>query len=748
MHAEKGTGASVTTGAARTAEMAGAGTPADGEANTSLMLQAPSAADASSVFQHEVPNQLPRFLLDPDSRAMGMWDLFTGITLLVVALFTPFEIAFLPSPTSFDDPLCVFGRIVDSIFISDMFLCFFISVPSQRDPSKLETRRSVIVRSYLRGWFMLDALSLASSAFDIVPIVLGSADGTKSPLTSFRVIRILRLMKLIRLLRASKRLKDWSVQFAVSRALLTIVAALSQVIYLIHLVACIFKLLTVIPDSPLETWLATYGYCTPLDGKEDDYECSSAGYIYLQTIWWSAGIILGAPISLAPNQGPFEAYYSRPQEPVKLTVMEQVFVIIFKTVSAFFFLTVTARFVTVYNNLNPDAKAFNHGMDSLNAFVNYFHLGKADGRELRRYYVERMEEVRARTRKRTMHDFSPHLAEKYVWKLNSAWLKMVPCFSMVVERMEVQPDSGMERFLVRVALEMQPATFVPTEKPPAKRLYIITDGEAMHHGRLLKKGDTWGAYDVLLNSSHLKRNERASAITYLHVFFVGASTFETIGAKHREGLMLSRLWALVHAAGTELIREYREDRRSRIKVGDGHGSRVVRPKEVQQRINRGLLSVEYMRGEDGKKQFSTDGLVLFKPKYNFIDQEDYEIVALKAQDQSALTFEVRKRLASDEDSEVAHELEEGVGAELIDKGGARNDGGILPTILSELRKLRQAQEQDSQALRALSTKVEQLAGVGRTTTNIDVADHTPACLPEKRGFGGCDELSRLQGSVA
>ena len=60
--------------------------------------------------------------------------------------------------------------------------------------------------------------------------------------------------------------------------------------------------------------------------------------------------------------------------------MEQVVVIVFKTISAFFFLTVTARFVTVYNNLNPDAKAFNQGLDALNSFVAYFNLAKADMR--------------------------------------------------------------------------------------------------------------------------------------------------------------------------------------------------------------------------------------------------------------------------------------------------------------------------------------------------------------------------------
>lgn len=339
-----------------------------------------------------------------------------------------------------------------------------------------------------------------------------------------------------------------------------------------------------------------------------------------------------------------------------------------------------------------------------------------------------------------MHDFSPHLAEKYVWKLNNRWLMVVPCFSLVVERIQLQPKSGMERFLIRVAMEMAPATFVPTEKPPGKRLYIITDGEALHWGRALTKGDTWGAYDVLLNSSQLKRAERASAVTYLHVLFVSASTFETIGAEHRQGLMLSRLWAMLNAAGTELIRMYRQQRAAAcsIKIGYELESRFVRPADVQRRINSRQLSVEPMRGEGERKQYSTDGLVLFKFKYEFIDSGDYEIVAIKSQDHDALalkfamsvaspknalslksqSFEVRRRssASNEDDGAPRSTLKEGVGAHVgaerpDEPGGARVDegGGLTAELLAELRKLRQVQEQDSQTLRALSDKVEQLS---------------------------------------
>ena len=59
---------------------------------------------------------------------------------------------------------------------------------------------------------------------------------------------------------------------------------------------------------------------------------------------------------------------------------------------------------------------------------------------------------------RVMNDFSPYLAEKFVWKLNKQWLMRVPCFSLVVERLVERPGSGMEKFLIKVALARDRST--------------------------------------------------------------------------------------------------------------------------------------------------------------------------------------------------------------------------------------------------------------------------------------------------
>ena len=115
------------------------------------------------------------------------------------------------------------------------------------------------------------------------------------------------------------------------------------------------------------------------------YECVSPGVKYIQCFWWSAGMLMGAPISLSPYKGPYERHFADPNNTQMFTQTEVLVMIVLKTITAFEWVTVLARFVQVYNNLDPDARDFRAGWDALNRFINYFKVAKADALELRRY---------------------------------------------------------------------------------------------------------------------------------------------------------------------------------------------------------------------------------------------------------------------------------------------------------------------------------------------------------------------------
>jgi hypothetical protein len=217
---------------------------------------------------------------------------------------------------------------------------------------------------------------------------------------------------------------------------------------------------------------------------------------------------------------------------------------------------------------------------------------------------------------------------QFVWKLNKEWLMKVPCFSLVVERLVARPQSGMERFLVKVALSMQPSVFVPTERPPAQRLYIVTSGVAIFRGRKLKGGDSWGAEDVLLRSRALGKSHRAVATTYLHALWVSASTFDELrdlGHEFREAYMLVKLWATIFATGEAMVEDYRrKEKIKQIKIGTG--PQMVSAVELETRINAGRTQVAPLKSPAGEQLVNVEGKDLYGFKYPTIDLEGYEIV--------------------------------------------------------------------------------------------------------------------------
>lgn len=200
-----------------------------------------------------------------------------------------------------------------------------------------------------------------------------------------------------------------------------------------------------------------------------------------------------------------------------------------KLFCAFHWTTIIARFVFVYNNLDPDQREFRLGWDHLNRFCSFFNLEQRFRIELRQYYVracryghrrasrravphsptafpfarlpaavphahlarhvplaipdgrrrvgapttrhacscdaqlERADEVKAKSRRKVMNKFSPHLAEEVVWELDKQWLVRVPCFSLVAERVRGEQL----RFLVkaRAATDTSPCCSLPRPSP-------------------------------------------------------------------------------------------------------------------------------------------------------------------------------------------------------------------------------------------------------------------------------------------
>jgi len=471
---------------------------------------------------------------------------------------------------------------------------------------------------------MLPAIENAMAGFCDAGINLD--DRPKSIFATLRVIRAFRLLKLVRLVKTPFALvKRLVLRIATPRATVTIISLLIECLVSSHIFACLLGMMSTFATSPLDTWSATHGYCRPDPTNRTlgncslcddpschecrpDADCVDGPALYLQCLWWSVGMLMGAPISMSPDKGPYERYYSQGVE-IKLRSHEQIIVLCLKFIVSFHWSTVIARFVFVFNNLDSEQKEFQLGWDALNGFCSFFKIETTMAIQLRQYYMERNKEMRARSRRKVLSKFSPYLAEEVVWELDKKWLVRVPCFSLVAERL-----SGEElRFFVKVALSMDVSVFVPKDRPLPRKLYLITQGVALYKGEQLGIGQSWGAEDVLLRDRKNDARLRAFAMTYLHVQWLDAEVLEHLKGEFPRAHLLCRFWTMMHAVGDFLIDNLRRSKQNPV---------VLPAAELEERLNAKQLHVDGPLDDT-----NVDGEPLYVLCSRYVSQGRYEIVA-------------------------------------------------------------------------------------------------------------------------
>lgn len=113
-----------------------------------------------------------------------------------------------------------------------------------------QTSPHAIAMHYLRGWFLVDLVSIGVSAIDIYTVASRAsapAAGTTSDadmlnnLRTLRIVRVLRffrLIKLVRLVRAARIFARWENKIAINYNQLQLIKAVVAAIVFSHWIAC------------------------------------------------------------------------------------------------------------------------------------------------------------------------------------------------------------------------------------------------------------------------------------------------------------------------------------------------------------------------------------------------------------------------------------------------------------------------------------------------------------------------------
>ena len=144
-----------------------------------------------------VASQFDSRVILPNNPQLIRWDFMAVLALAFTAFVTPVDVAFIGDSLTPLSALSLANRLVDIVFIFDMYVQFHLAYDDHASGCLVRERRT-IRRNYLRGWFAVDFVSVVP--FDLLSTLsMGSAS-----LREMKVIRLVKLLRLLKLTRVTK----------------------------------------------------------------------------------------------------------------------------------------------------------------------------------------------------------------------------------------------------------------------------------------------------------------------------------------------------------------------------------------------------------------------------------------------------------------------------------------------------------------------------------------------------------------
>lgn len=452
-----------------------------------------------------------------ESPLMKQWDLISAALLVLVAFMTPLEAGFLGC-AEIGGPRFIINQLVNLFFVCDLILQFFLPYQALVGKSLVTIRVPfVIVKHYLRTWFLLDFVSVLPYEL-IAPCGEQSKGGVN--LGFLRAVRMMRLLKLLKLLRGFRMFARWQLEFGISRRKTTLYVIICSVVIAAHWIASILGLLSKIQAGSREACAsrdhAEAGGCvvTWLTNAAKWYDSTDSDASFAQFNTYLVALhasmsILVHPHSYAPT-----------------TVAERLALSILMLIGGFIWTQVISRTTAICTSLNQHQNSYQTTMDDLNQISDDFGLSHDMRRRLRKYFMNTQDESKREAWGAIVKKMSPKLRRDCCREVNKYWVMSIRFMSKcsidlitdVAERMIVQCFSETEYF-------GEPFT-----------LYIQMEGTAMltRTGKVVAPGVVWGEDHLLLSCRELQLDNSATAMVFVQCEVLTKAAMDDVILDHPE----------------------------------------------------------------------------------------------------------------------------------------------------------------------------------------------------------------------
>jgi len=445
-----------------------------------------------------------KYLVDPRTHRMKQWDLVMIMLLLFTAVVTPAEVSFM---TVSINALFVINRFVDLCFLWDMGIQCRLMFEAADGTFICSWRKSTW--RYLKGWFVLDLISVIP--FDVIGFFFedSDADGKSSSVGNARIlrnVRLLRLLKLLRIVRANRILTRWESRIGIAYSTISLYKFGITLVTLCHWGACMWYVAAFVEDDPsCDARIVTIpGTGEVLEG------CPS---------WVTNTGVRGTPFG---NRYSYSFYFAvtvlfsggPAGDMMPQNMTERMCLTFLIAVSGSIYAYVIGAVCGIISQQDMATKIFRQSMDHLNLYMGENRLPQTMRVRMRNFFLRAREMHRERFYHETLQIMSPTLRGEVLAMTQGDWIQKVPFFCGA-------PPKEQRDFMSALVLCLKTELFaqqdmVVQEGELCNDMYIIQRGLVACLGRVLSRGRLVGQ-DMVLSRWKWRRQYSARALTFVEV---------------------------------------------------------------------------------------------------------------------------------------------------------------------------------------------------------------------------------------